>query len=115
MNWHGKPLGAKSDEVLASLREIITNNGPVGLSAEEPTEECPTVSMSVKLSEPPSYKEGEKVAIFNNCVLFPIIFMLLSYIYMLLTSTVLIHLHSIVEQFYNNFSVSTTFLPSKLT
>ena len=81
MNWHGKPLGAKSDEVLASLKEIITNNGPVGLSAEEPTEECPTVSMSVKLSEPPSYKEGEKVVIFNRCVLFPIIFMLLSYIY----------------------------------
>ena len=70
MNWHGKPLGAKSDEVLASLKEIITNNGPVGLSAEEPTEECPTVSMSVKLSEPPSYKEGEKVAIL--CPLCPI-------------------------------------------
>merc|ERR1712226_989663 len=41
MNWHGKALGAKSDEVVAAPEANISN---------------------IKLSEPPSYKKGDKPA-----------------------------------------------------
>jgi len=32
MNWHGKPLGAKTDEALSRLRDLIKNNGPARIS-----------------------------------------------------------------------------------
>lgn len=61
-NWHGKPLGGKSDEVIASLR----NNMPAGevtVTIAEPVDDAPVVDIeNVALSTPPSYAKGDMVA-----------------------------------------------------
>jgi len=62
-NWHGKPLGAKSAEVLAHLQGLIKNSGPHNLKIKGPKAQVPTVDIrNVKLSQPPAYAQGEKVA-----------------------------------------------------
>lgn len=60
-NWHGKPMGDKADAIVAHLQSLIKNNEFGSLKAPAPADDCPKVSMSAKLSEPPSYKAGEKV------------------------------------------------------
>lgn len=63
-NWHGKPLGDKSDSVIAKLNGEIKNKGPSTLHPQKPlVEDAPSVNISnITLSEPPAYKKGEKVA-----------------------------------------------------
>lgn len=66
-NWHGKPLGNKTESVIASLKGLI----------KQPTEKlaCELVSIkmpaqevsanniqNIQLSKPPSYKIGEEIA-----------------------------------------------------
>lgn len=59
-NWHGKPLGDKAAQVIATLRPLADLPGPN--PEPKPYNPVPAVDLSVKLSEPPSYKLGEKVA-----------------------------------------------------
>lgn len=63
-NWHGKPLGAKADEVIKHLNGLIHNHGPLQITPQKPLkDDAPVVSLSnVKLSEPPAYKLGETIA-----------------------------------------------------
>merc|ERR1712223_1041055 len=62
MNWHGKSLGAKSAEVVEHLKTLLispTCEPPV----KEPVVDAPEVDITnIKLSEPPSYKIGDKLA-----------------------------------------------------
>merc|ERR1719189_1409280 len=62
MNWHGKALGAKSAEVIEHLKTklIAPTFEPV---VKAPVLDAPVAEISnIKLSEPPSYKKGDKLA-----------------------------------------------------
>ena len=62
-NWHGKPLGAKADAALTHLQSLIANNGPSGLAPAPPAADVPAVNIAnIRLSAPPAYKMGDKVA-----------------------------------------------------
>ncbi|XP_054160793.1 transketolase-like [Oppia nitens] len=61
-NWHGKPLGDKADDVIASLKQKITTS-KYTIKANAPVVTVPATNLStVRLSEPPNYKKGEKIA-----------------------------------------------------
>jgi len=66
-SWHGKPLGAKTDSVIAHLKTLIkdqTNKlGCELLSIKAPTNNLTDTDVSnIKLSEAPEYKLGQEVA-----------------------------------------------------
>lgn len=63
-NWHGKPLGDKSEAVVQHLKSLIKNMGPLQVAPQKPLkEDAPVVDISnVKLSAPPDYSIGENVA-----------------------------------------------------
>jgi len=61
--WHGKALGSDSARVIEHLKGLIKNKGPNQLLPSKPLAEVPAVNISnLKLSEPPSYKNGDSVA-----------------------------------------------------
>jgi len=61
-NWHGKPLGAKAEVVLAALEAAIVNRD-VKIAPKAPETKAPVVDISnIKLDTPPSYTLGQKVA-----------------------------------------------------
>jgi len=62
LNWHGKPLGAKSEDIKEAIAAQISNNGPHGLVPTEPSEVLAPVKITnIALSEPPEYELGQKV------------------------------------------------------
>merc|ERR1712038_1237405 len=62
MNWHGKALGAKSDEVVAHLK-TLTKKETFEATPKAAVVDAPVANISnIKLSEPPSYKKGDKLA-----------------------------------------------------
>ncbi|XP_033214936.1 transketolase-like protein 2 isoform X2 [Belonocnema kinseyi] len=63
-NWHGKPLGAKANEVIEHLTSLIKNTGPLELGPQKPLkEDAPKVDITnIKLDTPPSYKIGDLIA-----------------------------------------------------
>ena len=61
-NWHGKALGAKGDACIAHLQSLIANGAPK-LSPAAPVDDAPSISIAnIRLSDPPAYKMGDKVA-----------------------------------------------------
>uniref|UniRef100_A0A4D5R8U8 transketolase n=1 Tax=Scolopendra viridis TaxID=118503 RepID=A0A4D5R8U8_SCOVI len=63
-NWHGKPLGDKSEEVIAALRATLKNGEATTLVPQKPLrEDAPIIGLNkTVLPHPPSYTLGEKVA-----------------------------------------------------
>merc|ERR1711936_511374 len=62
MNWHGKALGAKSDEVVSHLKSL-TKKETFEATPKAAVVDAPEANISnIKLSEPPSYKKGDKLA-----------------------------------------------------
>jgi len=62
MNWHGKPLGVKADEVISSL-EAQMKNKDVTLRPQPITATVPKSDISnITLSEPPNYELGQSVS-----------------------------------------------------
>lgn len=62
LNWHGKPLGAKSAEVLAHLNAQLSSPN-LDSSFNEAKSNAPVVDLKkVHLSEPPTYSATDKVA-----------------------------------------------------
>ncbi|XP_008543728.1 transketolase-like protein 2 isoform X1 [Microplitis demolitor] len=63
-NWHGKALGNKADEVVAHLKSLIKNAGPLTLHPQKPlVDDVPVINISnIKLDTPPSYKKTDQVA-----------------------------------------------------
>lgn len=61
-NWHGKPIGAKSEEAIKAIRENIANKGPHNMIPKPPSNNLGPVKLAVKLSEAPAYKLGDSVA-----------------------------------------------------
>ena len=63
MNWHGKALGDKTDEIIAHLEGLIKNPGAERPSIQAPIDDAPAVDISgVMLSSPPAYAKGDKLA-----------------------------------------------------
>merc|ERR1739838_963117 len=50
-NWHGKPLGAKAEEVLSAIQAQIKDSGPNSIVPQKPLN-----------SDAPSYNMGDKIA-----------------------------------------------------
>ena len=61
LNFHGKALGEKGKAAVELMKSSITSDGPHGLGPQPVEDAAPVVDLSVKLSEPPNYKKGEKV------------------------------------------------------
>jgi len=62
MNWHGKALGAKSAEVVEHLKTKLSSP-TFEAEVKAPVVDAPEVDITnIKLSEPPNYKKGEKLA-----------------------------------------------------
>lgn len=65
LDWHGKPLGAKADEVIASIEKQMETGG-VSSSAPAigaPADDAPVVNIDdLQLATPPAYQLGEMVA-----------------------------------------------------
>merc|ERR1712241_994772 len=63
MNWHGKALGAKSDEVVAHLKTLLKSvDGPKPIIPPAVLD-APKVDISgIKLSALPAYTKGESLA-----------------------------------------------------
>lgn len=61
-NWHGKPLGTKSDEALKAIKDNIANAGPHEMIPPRPGTALGPVNLSTKLATAPAYKLGETVA-----------------------------------------------------
>jgi len=62
MNWHGKALGGKSEEVVEHLKKMLTTPD-FKPEIKAPVVDAPAVDITnIKLSEPPNYKKGDKLA-----------------------------------------------------
>ena len=69
LNWHGKPLGDKTDAALEACRKAI-KNPKVHLTVKAFTDDAPKVELpQIKLSNPPDYKLGDMVSVFGPIVL----------------------------------------------
>lgn len=60
-NWHGKPLGATGEKIIAHLESILSAPTTT-LKPREPKQQLPKPDLSVKLSEGPNYNADAKVA-----------------------------------------------------
>lgn len=61
VNWHGKPLGDKAEEVIANIQSKIISS-KTNLKPQLPLTCVHAVDLSVKLSEKPNYNLSQKVA-----------------------------------------------------
>lgn len=62
MNWHGKPLGAKAEEVISSIEGQMKSSGPYTLRPQPITATVPKADITnIRLSEPPKYELGQQV------------------------------------------------------
>lgn len=68
MNWHGKALGAKADDAIKAIEAQIVDKSITGekVNNQVVVDDAKPVDMSeIKLSEPPKYDAGAKVATRN--------------------------------------------------
>ncbi|XP_011502241.1 PREDICTED: transketolase [Ceratosolen solmsi marchali] len=62
-NWHGKPIGGTSENVIEQLKSLLKNGTTFERTIQKPIEDAPNVNIkNIKLDTPPSYKLGEEVA-----------------------------------------------------
>ena len=63
MNWHGKPLGDKTEAMVAHLTSLIKRPEAERPAICSPASDAPAVSLTnISLASAPEYKLGEKVA-----------------------------------------------------
>ncbi len=63
MNWHGKALGDKAEEAIKAIQSVMSDTeGPYKVMRPEVVDDAKHLAPEkIALSEPPSYKLGEKV------------------------------------------------------
>merc|ERR1719385_233356 len=62
MNWHGKALGAKTEEIVAHLKGLLSQDAPKPVIPAA-VKDAPVTSIeNIQLSEAPCYKVGDKLA-----------------------------------------------------
>lgn len=58
-NWHGKPLGTNTNDIISAIEVAIKNNGASQFLPMKPPKDAPLVDITnIKLSSPPNYKKG---------------------------------------------------------
>jgi len=63
LNWHGKPMAAKTEAAIAEIKARIVNQQTEGVGPQHVISDAPAVDVKdVKLSKPPNYTMGQKVA-----------------------------------------------------
>merc|ERR1712156_279217 len=62
MNWHGKALGAKSEEIVAHLKGLLSQDAPKPVIPAAVKDAPATSIENIQLSEAPCYKVGDKLA-----------------------------------------------------
>merc|ERR1719431_1914852 len=63
MNWHGKALGDKAENVVKHVESLIKNPSVKPSNIPAPIMDSPTVTITgLALSDPPAYKLGDKLA-----------------------------------------------------
>lgn len=63
LNWHGKPLGDKSAQVIAGIRKLLKSEGPTRMAIPAPSAALAPADISnIRMSEPPDYQLGQQVA-----------------------------------------------------
>lgn len=63
-NWHGKALGDQAAAAVAACEKRIVEKGPHGIAPKPITDDAPAFNIpTIKLSEPPNYKLGDKVSV----------------------------------------------------
>lgn len=60
--YHGKALGEKGKAAVELIKKSIVNDS-LSLRPQPVTDDAPAVDLTVKLSEPPNYKIGDKIAV----------------------------------------------------
>ena len=67
MNWHGKALGDKAQAAIAQIEGVMSDkNGPYKVTRPPVVDDAQHFAPeTVVLSEPPSYKLGDKVCRFK--------------------------------------------------
>ena len=67
MNWHGKALGDKAEAAIKAIEAgMVEKNGPYKASRPIVVDDAQHYAPeTILLSEPPSYKMGEKVCLHN--------------------------------------------------
>ena len=62
MNWHGKALGAKSEEIVNHLKSMLAAVDGPKPAIPPPVLDAPKVDITgIKLAEFPNYKKGDEV------------------------------------------------------
>lgn len=61
LDWHGKPLGDKADELVANLRKLVNEESLVRPEIKKIVAKVPEIKKDkeIKLSTPPNY-DGKK-------------------------------------------------------
>ena len=59
--YHGKALGDKGKAAVKLIKSTLSSDTSNALGPQPVVDDAPSVDLSVKLSEPPSYTIGEKV------------------------------------------------------
>lgn len=59
-NYHGKALGDKGKAAVEEMKASLGTDS-VDLGPQPVVDDAPVVDLTVKLSEPPNYKIGDKV------------------------------------------------------
>ncbi|XP_052779493.1 transketolase-like [Mya arenaria] len=63
MNWHGKPMGTKADELIKILKDNMSKEGPINLRPQTITATVPKSDISnIRFAEPLKYEMGQQVA-----------------------------------------------------
>jgi len=63
LNWHGKALGGKTDEIIDHLRGLLKDPDAPNPAIPAPINDAPAVDITgVALSAPPAYTLGQKLA-----------------------------------------------------
>jgi len=62
MNWHGKALGAKTEEIVAHLKGLLSQDAPKPVIPAAVKDAPATSIENIQLSEAPCYKVGDKLA-----------------------------------------------------
>ncbi|WAR25310.1 LOW QUALITY PROTEIN: TKTL2-like protein [Mya arenaria] len=63
INWHGKVMGTRADELIKTLKDNMSKQGPINLRPQTITATVPKSDISnIRLAEPPNYEMGQQVA-----------------------------------------------------
>ena len=108
MNWHGKALGAKTEEIVAHLKTLLKSvDGPKPVIPPA-VADAPKVDITgIKLSEIPSYTKGTKRQVFALLVIIQKLFFCLLQITVIFIYGIISFLFSILFNIISNSPINS--------